>query len=81
MTYNTIEPIVSNNEGQLKDNEKDKEQDKRKDIEIESKEERKYIKDVNTPIWYENPALLFSSNSITELYPKENMSQEQKIML
>ena len=89
MTYNTIEPIVSNNEGQIKDKEKDKikdkEQDKRKDketysdIEIGYKEERKYIKDVNTTIWYENPALLFSSNSITELYPKENMSQEQKI--
>ena len=79
MTYNTIEPIVSNNEGQIKDKEKDKEQDKGKDKEIESKEERKYRKDVSTPIWYENPALLFSSNSITELYPKENMSQEQKI--
>jgi len=79
MTYNTIEPIVSNNEGQIKDNEKDTEQDKKKDIEIGSIEERKYRKDVSTPIWYENPALLFSSNSITELYPKENMSQEQKI--
>lgn len=88
MTYNTIEPILSNNEGQLKDNEKEKDIKKEyketySDIEIGSKEERKYRKNanasVNTTIWYENPALLFSSNSITELYPKENMSQEQKI--
>jgi len=82
MTYNTIEPIVSKNEGQLKDKEMDNGMDNRMDKEIEE-EERKYRKDANdyasTTIWYENPALLFSSNSITELYPKENMSQEQKI--
>lgn len=77
MTYNTIEPIISNNEGQLKDKEKETETEKEKE------EERKYRKDAtdydSTPIWYENPMLLFSSNSITELYPKESMSQEQKI--
>jgi hypothetical protein len=34
---------------------------------------------INNTIWYENPRILFSINSITELYPKENTSQEQKI--
>ena len=34
---------------------------------------------INNTIWYENPRLLFSINSITELYPKEHMTQEQKI--
>jgi hypothetical protein len=81
MTYNTIEPIVSKNEGQLKD--KEMETETETEPEPETKEERKYRKHANdyvsTTIWYENPALLFSSNSITELYPKENMSQEQKI--
>jgi hypothetical protein len=79
MTYNTIEPNVSNKEGQLKDKEMDNRMDKEIDTDTETEEERKYRKDASTTIWYENPALLFSSNSITELYPKENMSQEQKI--
>jgi hypothetical protein len=34
---------------------------------------------INSTIWYENPRILFSIDSITELYPKENMNQEQKI--
>jgi hypothetical protein len=34
---------------------------------------------INNTIWYDNPRILFSINSITELYPKENTSQEQKI--
>ena len=61
MTYITIEPNISKNEGQLKD---------KQDTEDKQDKEK---------IWYEKPSLLFSINSITELYPKENMTHEQKI--
>ena len=73
MTFNTIEPIISKNEGQLK-NSKEK-----KDIKETFKSSMLDEQINNTTIWYEKPSLLFSINLITELYPKENMSQEQKI--
>ena len=78
MTYNTIEPIVSKNEGQIKDKEDNEDNEDKEDKEDK---DTNYVnnKTTNTTIWYENPYILFSSNSITELYPKENMSQEQKI--
>lgn len=64
MTYNTIEPNLSKNEGQL--------EDAKKTTIIDNKNE-------DNTIWYENPKILFSINSITELYPQENMTREQKI--
>ena len=69
MTYNTIEPNVSEDERQLKDIKT------AINNEIANKDE----KNTNHTIWYDNPRLLFSTNLLTELYPTENMTQEQRI--
>jgi len=75
MTYNTIEPNISEKEGQLKDTIKAININAAISNELANEDE----KIANNTIWYDNPALLFSTKYITELYPKENMTQEQKI--
>jgi hypothetical protein len=75
MTYNTIEPNISEKEGQLKDTIKAININAAISNELANEDE----KIANNTIWYDNPALLFSTKYITELYPKENMTQEQKL--
>jgi len=84
-TNNTNEPYIGSNSGQLKDSNiitstiklKD---DSKKDLK-DLKEDLKDLKEDSndTTFWIDNPLILFSKEAITELWPKENMTREQKI--
>lgn len=75
MNFNTIEPNLSKNDGQLNSLSLDNPIKSNNNHMVNM--EDKTIE--NETIWYENPTILFSINSLTELYPKETMTQEQKI--
>jgi len=49
------------------------------DINDENHENHENENDVSNTFWLNNPAILFDKNAITELWPLESMTREQKI--
>lgn len=94
MTYNTIETHIGPNSGQMKNNTnvndsnivtntiklENESANESTNTNIDNDNNNKNCEnDDSETIWIDNPLILFSKNVITELWPKENMTREQKI--